>query len=56
MESRQHGWTTQSAYGGDLVIDWNALQLSLPLTAGIRVIHPVPGGAVQAEALFSVNF
>jgi hypothetical protein len=56
QESKQHGWTVQSSYGGDLVIDWNALQLSLPLTTGIRVIRPVASGITQVEALFSVSF
>jgi hypothetical protein len=52
---RQSKWTTQSAYGGDLMIDWNALQLSFPLTTGVRVIQPVAGDT-RVEALFSISF
>ncbi|MDR1646131.1 MAG: hypothetical protein LBS05_10005 [Tannerellaceae bacterium] len=55
--ARQSPWTTQSAYGADLIADWNALQLSFPLTTGLRLIQPLAGdGNTQVEVLFSINF
>ncbi len=54
--SPHSGWTTQSSYGMDLFCDWNALRLSFPLTAGIRLAKPIDNGSLQTEALFSVTF
>lgn len=50
------GWATQSAYGADLIFDWNAFRLNYPLSLGVRVIKPIDYGNVQAEALFSIAF
>lgn len=49
-------WTAQSSAGIDLLCDWNALRLSFPLTAGIRLVRPINDGTLSAEALFSVTF
>jgi hypothetical protein len=46
----------QGACGVDLIADWNALQLSLPLTTGIRLIQSLDDPKTQVEALFSISF
>jgi hypothetical protein len=49
-------WTAQSAYGSDLIFDWNVVRLSFPLTTGIRIIYPPAYGRLKAELLFSISF
>lgn len=56
QSSKGAEWTNQSAYGADLICDWNIFRLDYPISLGIRVINPVNHGNVQAEALFSVSF
>jgi hypothetical protein len=56
QERKQSGWTVQSSYGGDLIVDWNALRLSFPLTTGIRIAQPTSDLPPTVEALFSVRF
>lgn len=53
---KQSGWSTQSAYGTDLVFDWNVFRMSYPLTTGVRLIKPIDYGKFQAEMLFSISF
>lgn len=56
-EARKHsGWTTQSAYGTDLIVDWNLLRMTFPLTTGVRLTQPINYGKFQVEALFSISF
>lgn len=50
------GWDKMSAYGFDLIFDWNIFRLNYPLATGIRVINPINYGDWQAELLFSVSF
>lgn len=54
--NKQNRWMTQSSCGGDLIIDWNILRKTYPLTTGIRLIQPINYGKFQAEALFSITF
>jgi len=53
---KESGWTTQSSYGADFILDCNLLRLSYPVSLGVRVINPVNYGNLQAEALFSISF
>lgn len=53
---KQSPWSTQSSYGADLIFDWNVLQMTYPLTTGVRLIQPINYGKFQAELLFSVSF
>ena len=55
-QNKQNRWMTQSSCGGDLIIDWNVLRKTYPLTTGIRLIQPINYGKFQAEALFSITF
>lgn len=56
-EARKHkGWSTQSAYGTDLIFDWNLLRMTFPLTTGVRLTQPINYGKFQAEMLFSISF
>lgn len=50
------GWTTQSSAGLDLIVDWNAIRMSYPLSAGIRLTQPIDYGSFQAGLLFSMSF
>jgi hypothetical protein len=52
----QSGWTSQSAYGGDLLFEWNALRFAFPLTTGVRITQPLSGGQTRAEGIFSISF
>jgi hypothetical protein len=54
--SQPDPWTTQSSCGADIILDWNILRLSYPLTTGIRLIRPLQTGQTKAEALFSISF
>ena len=53
---KESGWTTQSSYGADFILDCNLLRLSYPISMGVRVINPINYGNLQAEALFSISF
>ena len=54
--NKQNGWTTQSSYGADFILDCNLLRLSFPMSLGVRVIKPINYGSMITEALFSVSF
>ncbi|MDH6358130.1 hypothetical protein [Parabacteroides sp. PF5-9] len=49
-------WQTQSAYGGDLLFDWNVIRMNYPLVLGVRMIQPIDYGKFKAEVLFSFSF
>ena len=53
---KQSGWSTQSSFGADFILDCNLLRFSYPVSLGVRVINPVDYGNVQTEALFSLSF
>lgn len=53
---KKNGWTTQSAAGLDLLLDWNVIRMSYPLSLGARFIQPIDYGNFQVEALFSMSF
>ncbi|MDR1258490.1 MAG: hypothetical protein LBK65_04295 [Tannerellaceae bacterium] len=57
QENARSRWSVQSSYGADLIMDWNALRISFPLTTGIRIAQPAASGSSpRVEALFSVSF
>ncbi|KAA6340783.1 hypothetical protein EZS27_011360 [termite gut metagenome] len=49
-------WTTQSSYGVDLILDWNAIQAEFPLSTGVRIIKPTRYSGVRSEWLFNISF
>ena len=54
--SRSSGWQTRNSIGIDVLMDWNAMRLNFPLTAGIRFIRPLGDDTLQTEAMFSISF
>ncbi|MDR2388481.1 MAG: hypothetical protein LBD89_01670 [Tannerellaceae bacterium] len=48
-------FTGQHATGVDVLLDWNALRFSFPLSTGLRVIRTLTGGGFQTEILFSFS-
>jgi hypothetical protein len=55
-ENSGSGWAAQSSYGADIIMDWNALRISFPLTTGIRIAKPTSNASPRIESLLSVNF
>ncbi|MCD8165340.1 MAG: hypothetical protein LUE93_03970 [Bacteroides sp.] len=56
QRNKEGRWETQSSYGADLLLDWNALRLNYPISAGIRVACPIQYGNVEVEGIFSISF
>jgi hypothetical protein len=55
-ENKAAPWTTQSSFGGDLILDCNILQANFPIALGARIVKPIDYGELKVEALFTISF